>query len=229
MNRSANFVLIILVLSVSAFGQAATSGDPANWCRAGSFAREAESFSIGTAKGARGAKLHFYGDDAEDCPVNERCKTKSYVVPGDQVVVSKTLGDFGCAWFTPAKGYPTVGWVRMENFRFLEASAEPSVNSWIGEWAFGDNSINFTHNKLAGFLNVTGDAVWKGIGDNVHVGELDGRFAPDGHVLSYSDGDDEFDCKAKMTLLGKFLVVSDNNRCGGANVSFSGVYRKRGK
>jgi len=26
---------------------------------------------------------------------------------------------------------------------------------------------------------------------------------------------------------GKFLVVGDNLHCGGANVSFSGVYQKR--
>jgi hypothetical protein len=40
---------------------------------------------------------------------------------------------------------------------------------------------------------------------------------------------DEFDCSLAMHLAGKFLVVGDNLHCGGANVSFSGVYQKRPK
>jgi hypothetical protein len=30
-----------------------------------------------------------------------------------------------------------------------------------------------------------------------------------------------------MQLVGKHLVVGDNLHCGGANVSFSGVYRRK--
>ncbi len=229
MHTFARTTALLLLFAGMALGQASDPGDPANWCREGSFTRSSDNFSLGIAKGTRGTKLYFYGDESEDCPANERCRKKAYVVPGDQVVVSKTAGEFSCAWFTPTKGYATVGWVKTENLRFVEAAAEPALAKWIGEFTYGDNSINFTHNKLAGFLNVTGDAIWKGVGDNVHVGELDGRFEPEGGVLKYSDGDDEFDCNAKMTLRGSFLVVADNNRCGGVNVSFSGVYRKKGK
>lgn len=76
-------------------------------------------------------------------------------------------------------------------------------------------------------LRVKGIALWKGIGNNVHVGELDGRSKQKDGRLEYSDGDSEFDCRAKMELiLGRYLIVADNGNCGGANVSFSGIYRK---
>ena len=45
-------------------------------------------------------------------------------------------------------------------------------------------------------------------------------------LWKYSDGEDQYDCKATIRLIGIYLVVADNMHCGGANVSFSGVYRK---
>lgn len=184
---------------------------------------------IGTAKGAKKSKIYFYNDETADCPDSEKCKAKAYVVPGNQILVSKTRGDFGCAWFAPSKGSPTVGWVKMDSFCFPEMLHDASPSAWFGEWNFADNSITFTDNKLAVWLNVTGDAMWKGLGDNVHVGELDGRAEPKDGVLKYSDGDDEFDCKATMRLVGSYLVVDDNLKCGGLNVSFSGVYTRKAK
>ena len=47
--------------------------------------------------------------------------------------------------------------------------------------------------------------------------------------MKFGDGTDELDCQVTMQLVCKFLVVGDNLHCGGANVSFSGVYQKRPK
>jgi hypothetical protein len=38
---------------------------------------------------------------------------------------------------------------------------------------------------------------------------------------------DEYDCAADFTLLGKYLVVTDNSNYGGVNVRFDGVYTKK--
>jgi hypothetical protein len=38
---------------------------------------------------------------------------------------------------------------------------------------------------------------------------------------------DEYECKVSIRKVGKYLVVADNMQCGGANVSFSGVYQKQ--
>ncbi|MBX3290755.1 MAG: hypothetical protein KF855_15680 [Acidobacteria bacterium] len=216
---------LFAIAAIASTGIAQTDEYPDNWCRTGLFPKETDNFRVGTAKGERNSRIYFYNDfAADDCPDNEKCRKKAYIVPGDQVVISKSRGDFGCAWFAPAKGLPTVGWVRMESFAILEGPFDIPDGEWIGEWKNGENTISFTHNKLDGWLNVTGDAYWKGVGDNIHIGELDNRAEPRNGVLEYSDGDDEYDCKATMRLIGDFLIVADNMHCGGANVSFSGVY-----
>lgn len=207
-------------------------GNPANWCRAGFFTRESADFRIGVVKPLKDQRVkrsYFRNDDRPDCPGGRGCETRSYVVPGNEVIVNRTFHGFACSWYSSGKGTGTVGWLSLEDLDFPERVGDASPNAWIGEWKYGENTINFTHNKLAGWLNVTGDAYWKGIGDNIHIGELDGRAEPQNGVLEYSDGDDEYDCKATMRLLSSYLIVSDNMKCGGANVSFSGVYRKTRK
>jgi hypothetical protein len=198
-------------------------GNPPNWCRAGFFTKESKDFRPFKVKGTRTSKTYFFNDDGEGCP-GKNCRGKAYIVGGDELIVSRSLGDYSCAWYSPKKGYDTVGWIETSKLIASEFSRRPALASWLGEWKYADNSINFTENRLAGYLNVTGDAMWKGLGDNVHVGELDGRFEPKGSLLEYSDGDSEYDCKVTMRMIGKFLIVADNMRCGGANVSFSGVY-----
>ncbi len=106
----------------------------------------------------------------------------------------------------------------------------PPLASWLGDWRYGENTIRFTNNKLAGFLNVTGDALWRGLGDNVHVGEMDERVEPRLNIVKVGESStDEHECKVTLRLVGEFLVVHDNMRCGGMNVSFSGVYRRSSK
>lgn len=164
---------------------------------------------------------------SDDCPASPGCRTKNYIVPGNTVVTGKKRGDFVCAWYSPKKGRPTIGWLMESDLDLAPSRVDVSENSWTGEWGYAGNSITITPNKLAGFLNISGSAIWRGLGDNVHIGELDGAFPYEGGVLEYSDGDSQYDCKATLRLVDAFLVVSDNLNCGGVNVTFSGVYRRR--
>lgn len=58
-------------------------------------------------------------------------------------------------------------------------------------------------------------------GDN--MGEFAGRMkmTGDGFTVS-SDG-----CEVVARRRGPYLALSDNNGCGGANVSFSGIHARR--
>lgn len=214
--------LLQLVAITSVLSQ--SGGIPDNWCREGLFTRESNTFGASFVKTSR---TNFYQDDKENCPTAAGCRTRSYVVKGDTVITSKRFGDFTCGWFTSANGGVKVGWLRTADLDFPLMLHDASDRVWIGEWIYASNSIEFTADKQAGSLKVTGNALWKGLGDNVHIGELDGSSAhKDGH-LEYSDGDNEYDCRAKMRLaIGQYLIVSDNGNCGGANVTFSGIYRK---
>jgi hypothetical protein len=44
--------------------------------------------------------------------------------------------------------------------------------------------------------------------------------------FDFKRGDNDDICRIKLWRLGPYLVAADNVRCGGMNVSFTGVYRK---
>jgi hypothetical protein len=216
-----------LLVCVAALGQVRDASD--NTCRQGLFTSESDSFKVGVVKKVkdRAGRAYFYDDMADDCPESSSCRTKNYVVTGQTVITNRQRGDFVCAWYTPKKGWSTVGWLKVSDLDFPVSRVKVSDKTWTGEWRYAQNSISITPNKLAGFLNVSGTAVWQGLGDNIHIGELDGAFPYEDGVLKYSDGDSQYDCKATLRLVDVFLVVTDNMNCGGANVTFSGIYRRK--
>jgi hypothetical protein len=214
----------MLALGVAASGQLA--GNPENWCRGGFFTSESDEFRIGVVKGSKGTRAYFHNDDREDCPSGRGCRGKAYLVPGDEVIVNREHEGYACGWYTNAAGEATVGWLEAKLLEFPERLIDASPKAWAGEWLYAENSIELRPVD-EGWLSVKGNAFWRGLGDNIHIGELDGRARPNGGVLEYSDGDDEYDCKATMRFMGSFLIVADNQNCGGVNVTFSGVYRRK--
>ena len=78
-------------------------GNPENWCRDGAFPRESKTYRLTQIKGAAGDKVHFHDDGEERCPGHESCRTKAYVIPNDQVVVSRRSGSSPAAGFSHAR------------------------------------------------------------------------------------------------------------------------------
>ncbi len=214
---------LILVLVLPAIAQ--MEGNPPEWCREGFFTRDSQDLRVAIVKGNATKRSHIYSGEAD--PWVGNTKPRTWVVGGDELIVNRSYRGYSCAWFISRAGKTTVGWVVTSDLSFRETVRDASESDWLGRWTYGENEIEFTSNKLAGYLNVTGTAIWKGLGDNVHVGELDGRYEPKNGVITYSDGDDEFDCRARLQLLGRYLIVADNLKCGGVNVSFNGVYTRR--
>jgi hypothetical protein len=202
-----------------------SGGNPANWCRNGPFASDSREFKVARVRGARGSRAYFYGDD-EGCPgPDAKCRQKAYVIPGDALVVSRTFGEYVCAWFQPARGYETVGWIRADQLELSETDANPPAARWLGEWELHENGLTIRRGAKAGELRVEGSATWHGVGDNVHVGEVNASAAPDGDALALEDDI----CKLTLRLVGDFLLADDNGDCGGVNVTFDGLYRKKKK
>src|SRR5687768_11125520 len=227
MSKAACYALGLLLLTCFAAPLAAAQepgANPANWCRNGAFTRDAEEFRAARVTGRRGARAYFYGDE-EGCPgPPAKCRQKTYVVPGDEVVVSRAFGDWRCAWYQPARGPETVGWLAADRLSVAERTAAPAPARWLGAWGFYDNLLRLTRAKKAGALRVEGSATWKGAGaGNVHVGEVSGEAAPAGNVLRIVSDD----CHVSLRLVGSYLIASDNKQCGGLNVTFDGVYRRK--
>jgi len=214
---------LILFLIVPATAQ--TDGNPAEWCREGFFTRDSQDFRIAVVRGDANKRSFIYTGEAS--PWVQNMKPKTWVVGGDELVVNRDHKGYSCAWFISRTGRSTIGWVATSDLSFRKIAHDTSETAWLGRWTYAENEIEFTHNKVAGYLNITGSAIWKGLGDNVHIGEFDGRYEPNNGVIQYSDGADEFDCRARLQLLGRYLIVADNLKCGGVNVSFNGVYSRR--
>jgi hypothetical protein len=219
--------LLLVVCGASASARAQEGGgNPANWCRNGAFTRDSEEFGLARIKGEKGSRVHFYGDE-EGCPgPAAKCRQKAYVIPGDEVLTSRTFGDWVCVWYQRARGAETVGWLPADRLDTVATAEKPSLASWLGTWGFYDNELRLSRGRRAGVLRVSGDATWQGVNPgNVHVGELSGEAAQAGGVLRL--GEDPEECRATLRLVGPYLVVADNKRCGGVNVTFDGVYRKK--
>lgn len=215
-------LLMMLCAPAIAFTQGET-GNPENWCRNGAFPMDTD-FKLAKVVGQRNAKIHFLGDEG-DCPKSNeaKCRMKSYLIPGDQVLVSRKFGSWVCGWYQPKKGSETVGWLPVVNLSIIDETSAPSLEQWVGIWREYDNSLNISRDGATPYLKVDGQAYWRGLGENVNEGSFAARAEPQGNRLMLEDDG----CKVSLTLVGDHLIAHDNFQCGGMNVRFDGVYRRR--
>lgn len=224
---SATWILsasLLLLLCVSATTRAQDADEyPANWCRTGLFAADKSGFKMAKVSGNWTARIHFLNDD-DGCPSSEvKCETKSYLVTGDQVLVSRKFGSWVCSWYQPKKGGETVGWLQTDKLVMLPSTAaSPALESWVGRWKYGKNSFDIQRDVKTGVLKVNGYAVWEGLNDNAHVGGIETAAQPQGNQLDLV----EEECRVSLKLIGDYIVANDNNGCGGVNVRLNGVYTR---
>jgi hypothetical protein len=215
--------VLLALMCVSVATEAQEVEDyPANWCRNGLFASDRADFKLAKIGGNWTARIHFFKDD-DDCPsYTVKCETKSYLITGDQVVVSRKYGQWICAWYQPQKGSETVGWLQADKLLVSESPARPALANWIGLWKYGKKSLDIRRDGKTGLLKVKGYAIWEGSRDNVHVGGVEAVAQPEGNQLVLV----EEECRVALKLVGDYLVADDNSGCGGVNVRFNGVFRK---
>jgi hypothetical protein len=199
---------------------------------------------------APAGRLHFVkGGEQAGCPAaGAACTMGAFVVGGDAVVVSTTSGDYACATFTgPApKAVSTSGF--LQRAQLAAPPAETPVNAsaaWAGEWRSGGEQTITIKPKGDGRIAIAGDATWGAydpervkrgavnagqIGADVSIADGVAAFAMDDDgatkPFDLKLPDDRDVCRVKLWRLGPFLVAQDNVRCGGMNVTFTGVYRK---
>ena len=188
------------------------------------------------------------GSEQAGCPNGSAaCAMRAFVVGGDAVVVTATAGDYACVTFTGPgpKAVSTSG--LLLRARLGVPSPETPVNlsaAWAGTWRSGDEQTITIQPKPDGRIVVNGEASWGGHDPDrvkrggVNVGDLAAEVSIDGGVVAFAIDDDgttkPFDklpadsdvCRVKLWRLGPYLVAADNLRCGGMNVTFTGVYRK---
>ncbi|HSH54504.1 MAG TPA: hypothetical protein VK967_05690 [Methylotenera sp.] len=177
-----------------------------------------------------GRRVHFR-EDTKNCPESDTCQKKAYLVDGDKILIAQTTEQWACAWYF-GKQQEFVGWLPRNAIKKLQLKS-PTIQDWIGTWRpiTGNNEIKIFRSKT-GKLSASGIAYWYG-GKNsyntdiVHTGELGGEAAPNGNKLTFGNKQEEYECAADMQLVYGNLIVSDNGNCGGMNVRFDDVYRRR--
>jgi hypothetical protein len=160
----------------------------------------------------------YYG-----CAAGRKCIPMT-LAPGDTVVIARPEGDWTCGYLTGRKG-AAQGWVRSQDLQGVQADPNPPQNAWTGTWVQDKNRITIESSKNPGKLALDGEAYWRGGRDNVHEGSISGEVTPAGNHAHYDEGSPE-SCSVDLALLGNYLLTNDNNKCGGLNVRFWGVWRR---
>ena len=188
---------------------------PKTACSFDGFSANPVLAEIATAKNTVG----YFG-----CSSSRNCLSAK-LAPGDPVVVFQAEGDWTCGYLSQAKGAGP-GWVRSNDIRPVSFDAAPPLDAWVGAWANGDDRIRIQTSKAPGKLELKGEAVWHGrTKDAIHTGDFAGEVAPVGNHLHFVESGAD-SCTVDLTLIGKYLVANDNNRCGGENVRFWGIWKR---
>jgi hypothetical protein len=202
---------------------AARAQDESSYCEYSDFVSEADVAAYSVAVPGR---THFLVG-AVGCSQTLSCRTGSYVIGKDRVLVSKIQSGWACALYAGQKR-DTIGWLKLADL--AKAPSLPITTDWEGTWSAGeDNQVTIARDARRG-LRVDIFAVARGAdGSEGRTGGFsDGALRIDGSRAAYSDAMDggEPICVVRFRRVERYLFVVDNDRCGGMGVSLTGAYTR---
>ena len=126
----------------------------------------------------------------------------------------------GARWSCIApSGHGTL-WVSSDKVAPLVADPHPPLSAWIGRWEQGGwIEISSLDGRR---LSIKGENTWEGLGDVVHYGRISFTTEGASNPLELADGG----CEVSATLVGDYLMLHDNQGCGGMNVRFQGAWKR---
>jgi hypothetical protein len=181
-----------------------------------------------------------YDDDfkADTCPAaTAACRMNAYLVSGDLVLVGKTRGAFTCVGYqTRQRSRKLPGWTRgwLPSAALTPvAPSTPGPSDWLGKWDQRYAGIEIKPGGLGGRLRIEGIAAYPTARD-YHTGAIDAEVKPDKDSIAFlNDGwmpfatECDSGCRVRMHRIGDLLLVEDNGGCGGAGVTFTGLYHRK--
>jgi hypothetical protein len=173
-----------------------------------------------------------YDDDfrASACPAATKdCRKNSYLVTGDLVLVGKTQGDFTCVDYQSPRAREQrwiAGWLPSTALTPVAPMSSPKMSDWIGAWYNPGGAIEIKAGD-GGKLRVEGGMTLPTPTGDFQNGDFKAEVAPQ-NILTFTDNDNYGDgCHVRMQRIGPSLLVEDNGGCGGAGVTFTGLYRRK--
>ncbi len=233
------FIGLVLAALLSATGaQAYDAYDPANCNGADGNDDHALVLSKVTAVPRANFVKSPYDDDftAANCPAaTDACRKSTYLIAGDQVLTGRTRGEFTCVTYqspTSKKHIWTSGWLPSNALTPVPPMRSPQSADWIGLWDQQQGSIEIKRGK-GETLHISGEMAVKGA-QEVHTGVIEADVVPQGDTIAFvDDGTTPFEkrneggCWVRMQRVGALLKVEDNGGCGGAGVTFMGLFHRK--
>jgi len=126
----------------------------------------------------------------------------------------------GARWSCIAPDGRGTLWVSSDNVAPLVADPNPPLSAWIGRWEKGGwIEISSPDGRR---LSIRGENTWHGLGDVVHYGTISFTTEAASNPLKLANSG----CEVSATLVGDYLMLHDNDRCGGMNVRFQGAWKR---
>jgi hypothetical protein len=192
-------------------------------------------------------RVFFIKGAAEEkgCPAEtDECRWRAFIVPGDRVLTAQRSDGFVCASFVSKKGLETAGWLPASALKDLPPpSPTVGIEAWVGAWQGNvEQQITIRRGSEKNMLSISGEATFGAFDPerikrgSVNSGEIAADVAPQNGTLAFAmvgeatkpyDQGGEYDCRVRMRRFADYLFVEDNHVCGGANVSFTGAYRRK--
>ena len=135
---------------------------------------------------------------------------------GVPAVVYQVDGAWTCA------GFPNgPRWVRSAELRGVSADTTPPAAAWVGRWTLPAGTATIRPGS-DDTLQIEGHAWWLGARGVSHSGSIRALAVPSGNRVHFV----EEMCILDLALVGKYIVAGDNQRCGGMNVRFWGIWKR---
>jgi hypothetical protein len=156
---------------------------------------------------------------------------RTVVVAGASLALgSRAVAGFRCVYVVDSRGALQAGFVPVSRTERVADPPPSSPGALVGDWFEGacgtancGSDCPADHVRIGSVagqpLRLTGEATWR---CGLHLGSYDGSV-----VVRNGRGvalDPEMGCEIHFVERGPFLMFSDNERCGGANVRFVGIY-----
>lgn len=162
------------------------------------------------ANGARqpAARCEFEGF-APDFPLALRA--------GVPAIVYHVDGAWTCAGFQSGPR-----WVRSAELRSVPPDTTPRPAAWVGRWMLPAGAATIWRGS-GDTLRIEGRAWWLGARGASHSGSIRALAVLSRNRVHFLDNM----CELDLALVGEYIVAGDNERCGGMNVRFWGIWRRR--
>ena len=150
---------------------------------------------------------------------------------GDLVLTGLSRGEFTCvSYHSPVsnKRIWATGWLPGAALTPVAPMQSPKTTDWVGTWRQGQRYVGggLVEIKLNGGGKLHVDAgILVPTARDFHNGDFQGDATQEGDTLSFADSYDD-GCRVRMQRIGPWLLIEDNGVCGGAGVTFTGLYRR---